>query len=262
MRNVTCGFAVAALAILGSTQAQANEQSSVRSEYVVSLHGLVLARSNVESHIDRRTFRIQATMRSAGFGSIFDNTRGVTTVKGQFAQDATRPDSYEVDYTSGKKKKNTRIDFSNGAVVKAVNDPPVNTKRADWVPVQKAHLAGVADPLSATLVRAESPAQVCNRTIAFFDGAMRADIALSSGGNGNASIPGYEGETIVCNARFLPVSGYRKNNSSIGYLRNASRITIAFAPVGTTGVYAPIEASVSTQIGTIRVRARRFEEMG
>lgn len=257
----TC-LALGALAMTGAVPAQANELSSVRSEYVVSLHGLVLARSNVESHIDRQTFRIQATMRSAGFGSIFDNTRGVTTVKGQFARGATQPDSYVVDYTSGKKKKNTRIDFANGAVVAAVNDPPVNTKRPDWVPVEKAHLAGVADPLSATLVRAESPAQVCNRTISFFDGAMRADIALSAAGDGNASIPGYEGKTVVCNARFLPVSGYRKNNSSIGYLRNASRITIAFAPVGATGVYAPIEASVGTQIGTIKVRARRFEEMG
>lgn len=256
------GLAVGALALAVGAPAQANQPSSVRSEYVVSLHGLVLARTNVESHIDQRTFRIQATMRSAGFGSIFDNTRGVTTVKGQFASGSTQPDSYVVDYTSGKKKKNTRIDFSNGAVVAAVNDPPVNTKRPDWVPVQKAHLAGVADPLSATLVRAESPGEVCNRTIAFFDGALRADIALSAAGSGNASIPGYEGKTIVCNARFLPVSGYRKNNSSIGYLQNASRITVTFAPVGATGVYAPIEASVGTQIGTIKVRARRFEEMG
>ncbi len=36
---------------------------------------------------------------------------------------------------------------------------------------------------------------------------------------------------------------------------------VTFAPLGKTGVYAPIHATIGTQIGTITVRARRFEAL-
>ena len=59
--------------------------------------------------------------------------------------------------------------------------------------------------------------------------------------------------------RFRPVSGYRKTKRALDYLKNESRILVAFAPLGKTGIYAPIHATVGTQIGTITVAARRFE---
>ncbi len=43
------------------------------------------------------------------------------------------------------------------------------------------------------------------------------------------------------------------------FLKNRSRILISFAPLGTTGVYAPIRVSATTEIGTLVVKARRFE---
>lgn len=257
--RATC-LAAAMLALPAAAGAQ--DVRTVRSEYVVSIFGLVIAQSQVESRIDDSSFRIQVNMRSSGFGAIFDDTRGVTTVSGRFAGGATRPDRYRVEYVSGSKAKNTRIDFSGGNVVSAVNSPPVNTNRPDWVPLQDSHLRDVTDPLSAALVRADSDGEVCSRTISVFDGSMRADIALSPAGEGSASIPGYSGATIVCNARFMPVSGYRSTQSGVRYMRSSSRITVAFAPVGETGVYAPLEASVSTPIGTVWIRAQRFEDLG
>lgn len=257
-RQRTLALSLAGAVAFGALAEPAAAQI-IRSEYAVSLYGLVLARSNFESTIDGDGFKVSGSLSSAGIGAIFDDTRGTTSVRGRFSGGASMPESYVVDYVSGSKKKSTRIAFSGGDVVSAENVPPVNTKRDGWLPVAKDQLARVADPISATLVRADSPDAVCGRTLRVFDGAMRADLQLTATGSGEASIPGYEGQTVTCSAKFIPIAGYRKGHRSIEYLKNASAIAIAFAPIGTTGVYAPIEASVSTQIGTIRVRAERFE---
>jgi hypothetical protein len=249
---VSCALATNALAASGT---------SVRSEYTTSLFGLTLARSSFESTIGRDGFDVRGTLSSSGVASLFDDTHATASVKGRFADERPLPDSYVVDYVSGDKKKATRVSFSGGAVVRAENSPPVKTDRPDWVPVEKAHLAGVVDPISATLVRADALSKVCDRTIRIFDGAMRADLKLTHAGYGRASLPGFSGETVTCNARFVPVSGYRKGNSSIRFMSQSTGIAIAFAPIADSGVYAPVEASVETRIGTVRVKAVRFEAM-
>jgi hypothetical protein len=232
---------------------------SLRSEYATSLYGIVLARSSFESRIDRNGFDIAAKLSSSGVAKIFDDTRASASVSGRFESDGPVPRAYGVDYTSGTKQKKTTIAFADGAVVRAENTPPVRTNRKDWIKVEQEHLSGVVDPISAALVRADKPADVCNRTIRIFDGALRADLQLKPAGFGKASVSGYEGDTVKCTVRFVPVSGYRRNNRSIAFMRTSSDIAIAFAQIGTSGVYAPVEATVGTQVGTIRVQAVRFE---
>ncbi len=247
---------IAAVLVLPARAAPAE---AIRSEYVVSIYGIVIARSQFTSTITPNRFDIKGSLSSAGLARIFDDTRGTTIVSGRFREGRVLPATYDVSYVSGDKKKRTTINFSGGRVVKAVNHPPVNTKRKGWVPVSRDQLAAVADPLSATLVPAAGPDDVCKRTVRFFDGALRADIRLSPAGAGRIDVPGYSGATVTCNARFVPVAGYRKGHSSIRYLADSKRILIAFAPVGSTGIYAPVEASVATKIGTVYVKARRFE---
>lgn len=253
------GPALAALLVAAGPQAAVAAPSTVQSEYAVSLYGLTLAKSSFRSTITSSGYELDGTLRSAGLASVFDDTVGTVRVSGRFGAEMPRPDAYTVDYVSGKKKKNTRITFAGGNVVSAQNTPPVRTNRPGWIPIASGHLANVADPLSATLVPAGSPDEVCRRTIRIFDGAMRADLRLAPAGRGEISIPGYEGATVRCTASFVPVSGFQQGKDSIKYLRDRARMTVAFAPVGATGVYAPVEASVSTQIGTVKVRALRFE---
>lgn len=255
--------AATALAIVivapGAALAASSDTMSLRSEFATSLYGVVLARSTFQSRIDRNGFEISGELASSGVAKVFDDTRARASASGRFENGGPAPRNYVVDYTSGKKKKRTTISFANGAVANAENTPPVRTNRKDWIKVEPEHLKGVVDPFSAALVRADSPSDVCNRTIRVFDGALRADLQLKPAGFGKASVPGYKGDTVKCTARFVPVSGYRKGNSTIAFMRNSSEIAIAFAPVGGSGVYAPVEATVGTQVGTIKVQAVRFE---
>jgi hypothetical protein len=244
-------FAMSTLAAPASAAAERFEAN-----YSVSLFGLPIARATFQSAFEGDNFRIDGSLSSAGIARIFDSTTGTTRVEGSLGREGVSPTSYRVDYTTGDKQKRTAISFSNGNVTSTENHPKPTRRPSTWVAVSPEHLRSVVDPITSTLVRADAPGEVCNRTIKVFDGEMRADLRLSHVSTG--PVRGFEGEAVTCSARFVPVAGYRAGRSQIEFLRDRSRISISFMPLGTTGVYTPVEASIGTQIGTVQVRAQNI----
>ena len=227
---------------------------SYRGEYTISLLGLPIARSTFESVFAGNKFTIRGKVSSAGLAKIFDSTTGTSTVNGRFVGKETRADSFRVQYKSGKKTQTTAMSFRGGAVTTTENVPPLR-KRDNWVAVKPGQLKSVTDPISATLIRANTPAEVCSRNLRMFDGEMRMNLKLSPSSTG--PVPGYDGDAITCTATFVPVAGYRTTNRSIHYLRDRAKIAISFAQLGDLGVYAPVRATVSTTIGTVTVTVKR-----
>jgi hypothetical protein len=235
-----------------STPAAAAE--TFKGVYTVSYLGLPIARSTFTSTIADGKVTISGNVSSAGLARIFDSTTGSSSFSGNLSPTGVTPAAFKTSYKSGKKSQLTTISFVNGNVAKTVNVPPTK-KRRRWVPLRPGDLRAVSDPISATLIRAKTPADVCKRTIKIYDGEMRANIALSHVSTGD--VPGYDGQGVTCTAKFIPISGYRPDSSSLTYLKNHSKITISFAPLGQTGIYAPVRATVGTKIGTVTVTARR-----
>ena len=246
-------------ALLGAAPANAAEAQTFSGDYTVSFLGFTVARSNFSSRFDGATFQVEGTVESAGFGRFFDDTDGTVSTSGRFADDRTQPTAFRVDYTQKKKPTITTIDFNRGRVTRTETIPTPKPKGPTWIPVAPGDLAAVNDPLSATLVKADGPDAVCRRTVRVYDGEFRLDLTLHPVSTGSASIRGYEGATVTCRATVKPVSGYRKGRKALEFLERKSRIMVAFAQLGTTGVYAPIHATVGTQIGTVTIKARRFE---
>lgn len=236
-------------------------QQSFHVDYSVSILGLNVGRSTFKSTIDGNAFRVSGTLSSSGIARIFDSTEGTTEVSGSFGPALSQADSYRLNYTSGNKKKRTEISFANGQVTRTENVPPLKKRNGKWKELNVSDLVSVTDPISATMVRASSMEDVCNRTLKVYDGEMRADLRLSFVRIAPAEARGYSGDAVTCQAKFVPVSGYREDHRSILFLKNKGKISIAFAPLGTTGVYAPIRVSAATEIGTLVVAARRFEEV-
>ena len=230
-----------------------------RAEVQRRIHGFVpgTARRTLEFRKRdlRRPLHRQRT-RSAAPASAGFSTPRLATARSAAALSARQPapNSFRVQYKSGKETQTTAIRFVGGNVAKTVNVPPLR-KRNNWVALKAADLRSVSDPISATLIRADGPGDVCNRTLRVYDGQMRVNLQLSYVSKGPVS--GYDGEAVTCSAKFVPVSGYRSNNRSVSYLRDRAKISVSFAPLGETGVYAPVRASVSTTIGTVTVNARR-----
>jgi len=240
------------LAALLAGPAAAQQPRAFRTDYTVTLLGLPIARARFDSTFTGERFTIEGSLSSSGLARIFDDTVGTTRVEGTIRRGTVLPAAFDADYVSGRKKGTTAIRFSGDAVKSVVNRPQKKRDPRTWVAVSDAHLKAVLDPLSSALVPAASAGEVCRRTIRLFDGELRADLRLSPAGSSKNG-------SVTCAASFVPVAGYRTDRRQIDYLRNRSRIAITFAPLAGTGLYTPVDASVGTQIGTLRIVATAIE---
>lgn len=243
--------------VTGSASAQGKAER-FSGDYVVSFLGLPIARSSVRSIFENGGFTLESRVASAGLAQIFDSTRGAGASSGRFVGERTQPSTFRVDYVEGRKTKSTALGFKGGAVATIRNVPPLKKRGRDWVPVTPADLAGVVDPLSAGVIKAASPDAVCGRTIRIFDGEFRLDAMLKSVPE-EAAVTGLGRGTVTCRVQVKAVAGYRKGRKTLDYMENRSRIVVAFAPLGSTGVYAPVYATIGTQLGTVTVRATPFD---
>jgi Protein of unknown function (DUF3108) len=232
-----------------------------KSEYVVSIFGLSVARSNFTTTLNGARYSVSGGLRSAGLAEFFDDTHGSISASGQVSAKGLVPASYTVDYTTGAKKKRTALGFSGGGVSSVSNTPAIR-KGPNWIEVTPAHLKGVADPVMGFVVKSGSLETVCSKTLHVFDGETRVDFVMSPVGRTNVETDGYTGPAMTCALRFVPLSGYRAGKKQIEYLKNSSSMQATFAPLGATGLYAPVIAKVGTQIGTVTIRAARFGKAG
>ncbi len=229
-----------------------------RADYRLSFLGFSIAKSTFVSTFSGDTFVLNGRLKSAGLAAMFDKTVADTHVTGRIADDGVEPVDYQLNYVMGGKAQKTAIRFENGSVVETENVPPLKKRGAKWVPLNVNDLSAVFDPLTASMVRANSPREVCNRTIKAYDGEMRVNLKLRYAGTKPFRTKGFKGNVVRCKARFEPVSGYRKGRRALEFMKHKSRMEIAFAPVGSSNIYAPVTASVGTQVGTLYLYAVRF----
>lgn len=233
---------------------------SFKGEYTVSYLGLSIARATFSSRYEGNSYAIDGTVSAAGLGKLFDDTKGTISSKGTISGKQMQPQVFRADYTSGKKASVVDIRFTDGGVTSTQVIPaPGKRNPKTWVPIGAGDLKAVLDPMAATVVHADSLDNVCGRTVKFYDGEMRADLKLTYVSKGSISVKGYKGDTVTCQMGFEPVAGYRKGRKALDYLKKRSRMLVTFAPLGQSGVYAPIHATVGTQIGPLTISAGRFE---
>lgn len=231
-----------------------------RTEYSISIFGLSIAKSAIETTVNGTNYNLNGRFQTSGLARVFDDTDGTVHVVGSAVTGKVVPKSFDLAYKHGRKNKSTTIRFANGNVVSAENDPPVK-KRDPWVEVVPQDLLNVSDPLSALMIPAKNARAVCDRSLSVFDGQTRAEIKLSFNGTESFTTDGFTGESVICSAKFIPISGYQKGKKAIDFLRNRSRIMISFASLGDSGVYAPVVARIGTQIGTLKIQATRFSKV-
>lgn len=226
-------------------------------EYVVTIWGITIARTNFSSTIDKNGYRVDGKIQSSGLGAVFDDTKGTVHTQGAFRSGSAVPATYGLDYSSGKKKQKTTVRMEGGNVVSTQNDPPPK-RRHGWIPVEAKDLVGVVDPLTATMVQAKSLDDVCTKKARIYDGEMRADLQLSYLKKGTAKVGDFSGEGVTCKVSFKPVSGYRKGSKSIEYLAAGNDMRVTFARMGETDFYVPLRGQVETRIGTVHFRVGKM----
>ena len=231
------------------------ESTADRTDYSVSLLGLPIASLSFKTKVDGSNYTISGSLKTSFIAEILEPTRGTITSKGRITRDQFRADSFEVKYSTGKKNARAAYTARNGNVRSATIEPK-KTLPKSWIPVPAAHKRSVVDPLASLVFpKGEKP---CPQTVGVFDGESRFDLKLSPIGKRPFSTTGFLGEALACSVRFLPKSGYRKDNSSIDYVRKLKGIEIWFAQHPEDGYMAPVYAKIPTKVGRVVVSASRF----
>lgn len=248
------------LAAFMPSGAHAEQPRAYKADYRVSLYGLSIAEASFSTDLaPDGAFKVKGHLSSSGIGSLFDDTSGTLDVEGRIGKSGPVPGNYVVKYKHGNKDKSTTIAFSNGDVANTVNVPPVR-KKGKWVDLKPEDLRSVFDPISGVMVVTDDLNKICNRTLHLYDGQTRVDLVLSAnGGPKPLDIKGFKGQSIDCAAKFVPISGYRSDRKAIEYLKNSSKIGLTFASFGNSAIYSPVQASIGTRIGTVKVAATRLE---
>lgn len=258
MRRTTLAALAAALA--ANFLAPSVNAASFVSEYSLTAFGLRIASTQFQSTINGSGYTVNGTLRTRGIARLFSTTDGTLTATGAVNGSTVSARSFDVRYTDNGRSKRTRIAFSGGRVSSASNDPNV-TRKDDWIDVPAAQLANVLDPVAAMMVPAPSLGQVCGRTLRTFSGALRVDLKLDYMRTIPFSTKGYSGDAVTCRAHFLPIAGYNKSKRELTDMRDNGRIEVTFAPIGQTGLYAPVKARIRVDGTTVNVTATRFEQL-
>lgn len=239
--------------------APASSPREFRADYAISYYGVKIAKSSFRSRIEGEKFHISGSFSSTGLAAVFAPTSGTTDVKGRIGNKGAEPSSYALRYTTGGKPGQTDIVYAKGNVVRFENKPESKKpKPANFVPVTLEALKSAFDPLTAAMIRATDPADVCARTLRIFDGGMRVDFALTPAGEAPYAVGAAKGVAIKCKAKFQPIAGYHKGSKDVEYLRRKASIEIAFATTGVADFWAPVAISLGSEVGTFKLYATQF----
>jgi hypothetical protein len=208
---------------------------------------------------DQRHYLLGASGKTVGAADLIAPGKGKARSSGMIDGDKVIATRHFVEYIEKKKKKRSTLDmeFDNGAVksVLVVPDKRKRKKGSKWVELTEDQLRSVIDPASSIIVpvlpeQARDPRAVCNRDLNIYDGDTRYDIRLKYKSTMPISTEGYDGKAFVCQLRYVPVSGHKKNQRNVEYMRKNEGMEIWLAPMEVSNLYTPIRIEVPTWVGT------------
>jgi hypothetical protein len=252
-RLIPCALALAAAALAGG--AASAETMSTR--YNVALIGLPVGQASFDTEITGRSYSVDGTLSSVGLADIVSTVKGTSSVAGRISGDRLLASRYDLDYSSDKRSFRSNVAFRSGRVASSAVEPKARPHK-DYIPVSPDQLRSVVDPLSGLMIKPKRGADdLCQRTLAFFDGWSRLDLKLSPAGRKAFRTDGFDGDAVVCSVRVQPVSGYKPTSKGVQFIARQT-LEIWFAPIRETGIYAPVYARVPTEIGPLTFRAATF----
>jgi hypothetical protein len=70
--------------------------------------------------------------------------------------------------------------------------------------------------------------------------------------------PGYVGNVLVCNARYVPIAGHRPGRPAVQFMVENRDMSVWLAPVEGARVLVPLRIAVRTMIGTSVIEAQSW----
>lgn len=230
--------------------------------YRVSLIGLPIGAVNLNADLTPTSYSIAGDAKVTGIARLFANAHGASVGKGAIIHGHVSPAIFATIAADSHMTRTIRMALAGNAVTGVDISPPFDEK-PDRVPLGPDDKRGVVDPVGAVILPAPasgpmlSPA-ACDRKIPIFDGYTRFDITLSYVGERTVSAKGYDGPVVVCAARYVPISGHRRDRPATKFMADNKDLEVWLAPIASDHVLFPFRVSVRTMIGTTVVEAQEF----
>ncbi len=261
--NGRIGFAVAVaasgLSAAAPVSAGPSWPAEVKAGYTISFAGIEVGGFRFQSNVTGRRYVLDSEARiKVLFGAFKWNSKART--EGVLRSKPT-PKLFDLKYNTRKKHVQTTMQFAGNDVSLLRNRPPARYT-PKHVPLQKRHLTGVVDPMTAIMAMTDGGSRnPCQRVLDVFEGKMRLRIELSPKGqiairdrkpNG---LPAYG---LVCRVKVTPVAGY-KRGSAVAKLSESETIEIVLRPVPTANTFIPYRIVIPTGYGTVVIASKWVE---
>jgi hypothetical protein len=227
-------------------------EGHVLATYNVDLAGFSLGEFTVDARFEGSAYELKGEGRFSLFLGRTYKSSGSTESAGQLTNGGPKPSSFTLSFKNGDKKEARRMSFARGGVSQVTFVPPKRIGKRR-VPVTKADLAGVLDPLSAAFLHMPSGAPVCDDRVPVYDGLLRFDIVLSP--KRDDPLPreapnGLAGPAAVCAVKFVPIAGHKPDNPAIKYLSGTDKVEAWLVRLPNTTLYVPYWIGVPTPLGS------------
>ncbi|MGO4707047.1 DUF3108 domain-containing protein [Microvirga sp. 2MCAF38] len=248
-------FALLSLALAGIGSAEAQ---TLKADYDISLAGIPLGTADLSSTFEGPKYKMQLGVKLTGIAKMLTGGKGAATASGNIAGAQPQPAAFAVTSRSSGDQRTVRMGLNAGTVAAVEIVPPIDEK-PDRVPVKDADRKSIVDPISALLMPAlvggMTDSANCNRVIPVFDGAARFDIVLTYGETKQIDKPGYNGPVLVCNARYVAISGHRALRPSTKFMEDNKDMSVWLMPLEGTRLLVPVRIAVRTMVGMSVVEA-------
>jgi hypothetical protein len=233
--------------------APAASAQTLKANYEVSLAGLPMGTADLASSFEGQRYNMQFAVKLNGLARLLTGGKGAATASGTVVGAQPQPAAFAMTSRSSSDERTVRIGMNGGNVAALEVQPPVDEK-PDRVAIEDSHKRGVVDPLSALIMPvagSKNPTDRtnCNRTLPIFDGAARFNVILTYGETKEADLPGYRGTVLVCNARYVPISGHRALRPSTKFMQENKDMSVWLAPVEGSRFLVPVRIAVRTMVG-------------
>lgn len=249
---------VASMALLMSQTAHAAEVDASAS-YVLTLGGINIATMSVDLDDDGSRYSLDLKANVAGLGTLVSSGTAEAKSVGRSTDPTLHADQFDLVTKANGETFTVDVDFAGPNVSAFKVDPPITDY--DRVPIERRHLTGVSDFLSAFVLKGQAlDRNLCQRQAKIFTGAERFDITMTYAGDDEATSArtGYQGPVVLCTVDYNPISGHFTTSDITNYLADSDRIIIWYAPLGETGYYIPYRVLLGTNMGDLSMVLTRM----
>lgn len=250
------------VALAYGLDAAAVRADDFRARYSVTLIGFHIGEVSAEGSVNPAKYRIDLNAKLTGIAALVSNVKLALASSGSMRKTGPAPSTYATTTANSLGNRTVRMSLNSGNVKAVEIFPPFEDKEGR-IPVTEANKRNIVDPMSALVMLVPEgqplvgPA-ACNRSIPVYDGYVKFDVQLHYTGVRDVSVDGYSGPVSVCSARYIPISGHKRDSKSTKFMAENRDIEAWLAPLPRAHAVLPLHVALMTLAGAAVIDAVEF----